>query len=183
MGWCAKVFTQHLDIWGWTQSSHQIDIGIRNGETYMEWASATCTVDRYLFQYIIMTSHNCSWQFLSIWNSCIFYKKYLTHTKYIDYHAHNHVWWVRPLYILTSYHIPYPEFKLAVISTSSVLCFMKRWEEVFLKLRFIQHAGLGSGHAWSMGASVTDVWLGGASGGTEVIAARSRKIGQRYHIK
>ena len=33
--------------------------------------------------------------------------------------------------------LPYT-FKLAVISTSSVLCFMYRWE-VFLKLRFIQH--------------------------------------------
>ena len=104
-GLVCKSF--HSTFWyGWTQSGHQIDIGIRNGETYMEWASATCTVDRYLFQYNNMTSYNYSWQFLSIWNSCIFYKKYLTHTKYIDYHAHNHVWWVRPLYILTSYHIP-----------------------------------------------------------------------------
>jgi len=30
--------------------------------------------------------------------------------------------------------------------------------------------------------SITDVRLGGASGGTEVIAARSLRIGQRYHM-
>jgi len=30
--------------------------------------------------------------------------------------------------------------------------------------------------------SITNVWLGGASGGTEVIAARSWRIGQRYYI-
>jgi len=29
--------------------------------------------------------------------------------------------------------------------------------------------------------SITDVWLGGASGSTEVTAARSWRIGQRYY--
>jgi len=29
--------------------------------------------------------------------------------------------------------------------------------------------------------SITDVWLDGASGGTEVIAAQSWRIGQRYY--
>ena len=34
---------------------------------------------------------------------------------------------------------------------------------------------------WAMAqGSITDVWLGGASGGTEVIAARSWRISQRY---